>query len=188
MEKSYRFGPDAQRSFQVLWEDGERSFARGWWVDADGQRKPVLAISPTAEHPTPSNLDRLAHEFALRDQLDGAWAVRPLELLRNSQGSMLLLEDPGGDLLARRLGSPTEVGQFLHLAIGIITALGKAHQHGLVHKDIKPANILVTGVGTRSRLTGFGIASRLRARAPPPSRRKRSPGRSPTWRPSRPGG
>jgi hypothetical protein len=89
-----------------LVEDGERSFARGWCLDADGQRKPVLAVSPTAEHPTPSNLERLAHEFGLKDELDDAWAVRPLELLRNSQGTMLLLEDPGGEPLARRLGTP----------------------------------------------------------------------------------
>jgi PAS domain S-box-containing protein len=163
-----RFGPDAQRSLQVLWEDGERSFARGWWADADGQRKAVLAVSPTAEYPTPSNLDRLAHEFALRDQLDGAWAVRPLELLRSSQGTMLLLEDPGGEPLARRLGAPTDVGQSLCLAIGIVTALGKAHQHGLVHKDLKPTNILVTGIGSEVRLTGFGLASRLRRERPSP--------------------
>ena len=186
MEKSYRFGPDAQCSLQVLWEDGERSFARGWCLDADGQRKPVLAVSPTAEHPTPSNLERLAHEFALKDQLDGAWAVRPLELLRSSQGTVLLLEDPGGEPLARRLGAPTEVGQFLRLAIGIVTALGKAHQRGLVHKDLKPANILVTGVGGEVRLTGFGLASRLPRERPSPSRRKSSPELSPTCRPNRP--
>ena len=168
LEKSYRFGADAQCSFQVLWEDGERVFGRGWRLDADGQRKPVLAVSLTAEHPTPSNLDRLAHEFGLKDELDGAWAVRPLELLRNSQGTMLLLEDPGGEPLARRLGGPTEVGQFLRLAIGIVTALGKAHQHGLVHKDLKPTNILVTGMGSEVRLTGFGLASRLRRERPSP--------------------
>ena len=168
LEKSYRFGADAQCSFQVLWEDGERVFGRGWRLDADGQRKPVLAVSPTAEHPTPSNLDRLAHEFGLKDELDGAWAVRPLELLRNNQGTMLLLEDPGGEPLARRLGVPIEVGLFLRLAIGIVTALGKAHQHGLVHKDLKPTNILVTGVDAEVRLTGFGLASRLRRERPSP--------------------
>jgi len=168
LEKSFRFGADAERNFQVLLEDGERVFGRGWRLDADGQRKPVLAILPTAEHPTPSNLDRLANEFGLKDQLDGAWAVRPLELLRNSQGTMLLLEDPGGEPLARRLGVPIEVGLFLRLAIGIATALGKVHQRGLVHKDVKPAHILVNCKDGRVRFTGFGIASRLaRERRPP---------------------
>ena len=40
-------------------------------------------------------------------------------------------------------------------------ALGKLHERGLVHKDIKPANILVNGTTGEVRLTGFGIASRL---------------------------
>ena len=49
----------------------------------------------------------------------------------------------------------------LHLAVGIAAALGNAHQRGLVHKDVKPANILVNCADGRTRLTGFGIASRL---------------------------
>src|SRR5271169_369125 len=54
-----------------------------------------------------------------------------------------------------------EVGSFLRLAIGIAGALGKAHQRGLVHKDLKPAHILVNCADRQTRLTGFGIASRL---------------------------
>jgi serine/threonine protein kinase len=64
-----------------------------------------------------------------------------------------------------------EMGRFLSLAIGIVSALGKAHQHGLVHKDVKPTNILVNCADGQVRLTGFGIASRLprerQAPAPP---------------------
>ena len=54
-----------------------------------------------------------------------------------------------------------EAGRFLRLAIGIAAALGKAHQRGLVHKDVKPANILVNCADGQTRLAGFGIASRL---------------------------
>jgi predicted ATPase len=49
----------------------------------------------------------------------------------------------------------------LRLAIGTTVAVGKLHQRGLVHKDIKPANILVNDATGEVRLTGFGIASRL---------------------------
>jgi PAS domain S-box-containing protein len=126
-------------------------------ADAD----PVLAVVPAAEHPSPASLDRLAREFALKDELDAAWALRPLELTRDRGRTMLVLEDRGGEPLATRLGSPMEVGRFLPVAIGTAAALGKVHQHGLIHKDIKPANIMVGCADGHVRLTGFGIASRL---------------------------
>jgi serine/threonine protein kinase len=85
----------------------------------------------------------------------------------------LILEDPGGEPLDRLLGptrnasrsdaggQPMELSRFLRFAIGLATALGKLHQHGLIHKDIKPANILVDSASGAVWLTGFGIASRL---------------------------
>ncbi|AJD39932.1 multi-sensor signal transduction multi-kinase nodulation NodV-like protein [Rhizobium gallicum bv. gallicum R602sp] len=146
---------------EVFWEDGDRVFHRERRRGADGKWNPVLVVLPALEHPTLSSLERLDHEFGLKDELDSPWAVRPLELVREGGRTMLVLEDPGGEPLARRLGTAMETELFLRLAIGIAAALGKAHQRGLVHKDIKPANILVTGSDAEVRLTGFGIASRL---------------------------
>ena len=126
---------------------------------------------PASEHPTPSYLDRLTHEYGLRDALDATWAVRPLALESESGSCALLLEDPGGEPLERMLGPPMTVGAFLPMAIGIAAALGKLHARGLVHKDLKPAHLLVNGTDGRIRLTGFGLASRLprerQAPAPP---------------------
>jgi hypothetical protein len=48
-------------SSQVLWEDGERVFSRGWRLDDNGNRRAVLVVVPAAEHPSPSILDRLTH-------------------------------------------------------------------------------------------------------------------------------
>src|SRR5271157_5756326 len=74
---------------------------------------------------------------------------------------MLVLEDPGGEPLDRLLGQPMELSRFLRFAVGLASALGKLHQRGLIHKDIKPANILVNSATFAIWLTGFGIASRL---------------------------
>jgi PAS domain S-box-containing protein len=155
-------------SCQVLSEDGERLFCRGSRVGDDGNRSAVLVVLPAAQHPVPSNLDRLAHEYGLKDELDGAWAVRPLELMREAGRTMLVLEDLGGEPLDQLLGAPMELECFLRLAVSIASALGKVHQRGLVHKDIKPANILVNRTTREVKITGFGIASRL-------SRERRSP-------------
>src|SRR5882757_8351035 len=172
MNPTSRFGVGRDSDLQVLWEDGERVFCRGE-SHADGYRTAVLAVLPAAEHPTPATLDRLAREYGLKDELDGAWALRPLELLRERGRTMLVLEDTRSEPLDRLLGAPMEVRSFLHLAIAITAALTQVHRRGLVHKDIKPANILVNRATGEVKLTGFGIASRLprerQAPAPPES-------------------
>ena len=58
------------------------------------------------------------------------------------------------------IGVPMEIGRFLPLAVGITGAVKEVHQQGLIHKDIKPDNILVSERG-EVQLTGFDIASRL---------------------------
>ena len=171
MSPSFRFGAEGESSFQVLWQDGERVFCRGWRLDGDGKRAAVLAVWPAAEHPTAASLHHLAHEYGLRDELDSAWAVRPLALGHDGGRTVLLLEDPGGESLERLLGVPMEVGRFLRLAAGLAAALAQIHRRGLIHKDVKPANILAEPATGRAWLTGFGLASRLprerQAPAPP---------------------
>ena len=161
MEQSFPFGAQGKDGLQVLWEDEDRVFCRGWREDSDGSRASVLVVLHAAERPAPGVLARLAHEYELKDELDAAWAARPLALAREGGRTALLLEDLGGEPLERLVGAPMEAGSFLRLAVGIAAALAGVHQLGLVHKDVKPANILVNSADRRTRLTGFGIASRL---------------------------
>src|SRR5215470_10760872 len=151
----------ANGSFHMAWEDGERVFSRGWYEGSDGGLVAALAVWPRSEHPYPRILDRLTQEYSWKDELDSAWAVRPLGLFHEGGRPVLLLEDPGGEPIANLVGAPMEFRSFLRLAIGIAVAVGELHQRGIVHKDIKPQNIIVNHAGSEVRLTGFGIASRL---------------------------
>ncbi|MEW6341963.1 MAG: AAA family ATPase [Pseudomonadota bacterium] len=146
---------------QTLWEDGERVFGRTR-RPVNGGGETLLIARLAVEQPSTASLDRLAHEFQLKEVIDGAWAVRPLELVREGGETLLLLEDPGGEPLERLMGAPMALGRALRLAVGIAAALGKLHQRGLVHKDLKPGHILVNCTDGRPRLTGFGISSQLR--------------------------
>ncbi|MGN8342792.1 AAA family ATPase [Pseudomonas sp. SMV71] len=145
---------------QILWDDGERIFSRHLRPGAGGDIA-VLMARPAGEQPRPGCLGRLAHEFSLKDELDSAWSVRPIEMLRDGAQVQLMLEDPGGVPLVQLLIAPMDTAIFLRLAISIAVALGKFHQRGLVHKDIKPSHILVNCPDGQARLTGFGLASRL---------------------------
>ncbi|MDR3379649.1 trifunctional serine/threonine-protein kinase/ATP-binding protein/sensor histidine kinase [Cupriavidus basilensis] len=160
MKRSLRFCVEGDARARILWKDGDRVLGR-WIIELDGRQTPVLAVWPATERPTSSNLSRLTHEYGLKEELDGTWAARPLALVRESGRTALLLEDPGGEPLAGMLGSPMELSRFLRLAIGIAAALSQLHRRRLIHKDLKPAHILVNDNLGSARLTGFGLASRL---------------------------
>ena len=49
----------------------------------------------------------------------------------------------------------------MRLACGLAAALGGLHKRELIHKDVKPTNVLVNPATGQVRLMGFGIASRL---------------------------
>src|SRR5262249_39417324 len=120
--------------FTPLRGDGEFVLSRGV---RDGGRAPPLLLASTSAQPPPGSLQLLEHSYALREELDPAWAARPLELVRQQGRPTLLLRDPGGELLARLVGQPWEVSPFLRVAIGLAGALGQLHARGLIHKDVK---------------------------------------------------
>jgi PAS domain S-box-containing protein len=121
----------------------------------------VLLLAPVATRPAPVTLKKIEHEYSLRDELDSAWAVRPLALSEQRGQTTLVLEDPGGETLDRFLPGPMEITRFLRFAVSLATALSGLHKRELIHKDVKPGNVLVNPATGQARLMGFGIASRL---------------------------
>ena len=129
---------------EPLHQEGAYRLSRGQPQDRRAGRVPaVLVVAPVGDHPAPASLRRLEHEYALRAELDPAWAVRPLALVAHQGRPVLVLEDPGGEPLDAPAGPPDGGAAFLRLAIGLAAALGQLHGRGLIHKDIKPANVLV---------------------------------------------
>ena len=128
----------------------------------------LLVVIPRSEHPRPQAVRMLEHEHALRGDLDPAWALRPVALTTLEGRPALVLEDPGGELILHRAGRPMDVADVLRVGAGVAAALRQLHGGGLIHKDIKPANVMTDWGTGRVWLRGFGIASRLpRERRPP---------------------
>src|SRR5271170_2429267 len=161
-------GKPLSSDFETLWNDGEFRLSRSAKA---GASCPVLVLTSAVDQPAPSSSARLEHAYDLRSELDPSWAARPLELIHDHGKPALLIEDHGGEVLARLLGKPWELDLFLHVAIGITAALRRLHQRGLFHRDIKPANVFVNTSTGEAWLSGFGLASRLpreRQRPEPP--------------------
>ena len=127
---------------------------------SDGQS---VIIKRAAEN-LPRLFAILRHEYAiLRDfRFDGVVASLGLELARGGLG--LVREDVGGVSLARVSRTTTEARieprEFLQTALELAEALAAVHAAGIIHKDVKPANILRCADG-RVRLTDFSHASLL---------------------------
>ncbi len=143
-------------------EDGEFILYRASGKSqTDGSLCPLLVLAPASKRPAPATLRKMEHEFSLKAELDRAWAVQPLALTPYQGRSTLLLEDPGGEPLDELLGAPMELGLFLRLAMALAAAAAEVHRRGVIHKNIKPAHVLVNAPTGQAWLTGFGIASRL---------------------------
>jgi predicted ATPase/signal transduction histidine kinase/GAF domain-containing protein len=143
---------------EPLRQDGEFALAR---VARPNGLPSCLLVSPVMEQPVPSSLAKLENAFALRDELDASWAARPVELVKFRGRLALVIEYPDGEFLDKKIDGPLAVPDFLRLAISIASSLGGLHGKGLVHKDVKPANLIANARTGEAWLTGFSLATRL---------------------------
>jgi hypothetical protein len=67
--------------FEALRTDEEFSLYRG--RSRRGDSPGVLVLSPVTEYPAPETLKWLEHAYSLREQLDSAWAARPIAVTRH---------------------------------------------------------------------------------------------------------
>jgi serine/threonine protein kinase len=123
--------------FSVL-RKGDLSLYRGSGDSLD----PILVVVPVGKYSARESPKRLEHEYAPR-AVDADWAARPVALALRAGRMTLVLEDPGGEPLDSLLGRPMALTLFLPLAVGLSAAIGRLHKQGLIHKDIKPPNMLV---------------------------------------------
>ncbi len=124
-------------------------------------RQPVVLKVLDPRRCGQKELERLRHEYEIGASLHLGSAVRPLGLETYQGMPALVLEDFGGRPLEHFLGAPMSVEAFLELALRIAGAVSDLHRQGVVHKDLKPQNILVHPTTLEVKLADFGLATRL---------------------------
>src|SRR5215831_18467594 len=86
-------------ALEPLREDEEFILYRGRPRRAEAPS--VLLLATASTRPAPESLKKLEHEYSFRNELDPAWAVRPLSLSQHNDQKVLVLENPGGEPVNR---------------------------------------------------------------------------------------
>jgi serine/threonine protein kinase len=107
-------------------------------------------------------LKRFEREAKSMSRLSHPNIVKVLDYGDYEGSPYLVLEYLPGGTLKRRLGKPLPWSEAIRLLLPIAHALEYAHQQGVIHRDVKPSNILITTSG-EPMLTDFGIAKLLEA-------------------------
>jgi hypothetical protein len=116
----------------VFWEQGERVCHRVRRAGPNGAKHEFVAALAAADGTSSDSANRLAREYELKDYLDSAWALQPIELVRVRGETMLIVEQPRGEPLSRLIGSPLEIGQFLRIAFFAIQFVSSLVEEGLL--------------------------------------------------------
>lgn len=110
----------------------------------------------------PKNVEQLTYEFNLMSKLNSPYVVKPLELVPIQNSLILVMEDFNGKPLSSLLDEKKwDMLLSLDTAITIASAVGDIHHQNIIHKDIKPQNILINPMTKELKIIDFGIATQL---------------------------
>ena len=110
--------------------------------------------------PNPVLVARLSREGTLQRGIDSPNIVDVFELMEHEGAPVLVMEYIRGPTLGRWLrGRKAEIDEIEVIASGLFDGLEAAHRHGVIHRDLKPNNILLQGL--TPKITDFGIARPL---------------------------
>ncbi|WP_437853931.1 AAA family ATPase [Sorangium sp. So ce363] len=143
---------------EVLCEGSDTLLYRGVRED-DGL--PVVLKVLRRDHASPRALERLHHEYEIARALETTAIIKPYALETLGDQPALVLEDFGGVSLDRLQDGPMPLERFFPVAVRLVEALAGLHRHGVVHKDIKPQNVLLNPATGEVKITDLGIASRI---------------------------
>ncbi|HBE19106.1 MAG TPA: serine/threonine protein kinase [Cyanobacteria bacterium UBA11149] len=133
---------------------------------SESDEKPVVLKVLKSDYPTFNELVQFRHQYAIAKNLDLPGVVKHLSLEKYRNGFALVMEDFGGISLADyylhgEAISLTDLPEFFAIAIQIVTTLQELYHHRIIHKDIKPQNILINPQTKQVKLIDFSISSLL---------------------------
>lgn len=138
----------ATRAFTVTYRAAQAGLGRS--VRIKTLKPTVAATSPYAAE--------LSREGAILARLDHEAIVRLYDFTRAEGTVRLVTEDPRGPTLEQVIaGGPVAPDAAAAIALGVARGLGHAHEHGVIHRGLRPGVVVVTRA-SRIKITDFSSA------------------------------
>lgn len=134
--------------------DGEFILVREFAPDGTSS---ICATVPGEAASAP--IKRLQAVLATSRDLPGEGFVRAVDLAHRDGRAVLVMEDPGGQLLSTLIGSPMEVEHAVGIALCMARALSHLHRRHLLNRDVRPERVLVDDERRMAWLIGLGGAA-----------------------------
>ncbi|MEH1965828.1 trifunctional serine/threonine-protein kinase/ATP-binding protein/sensor histidine kinase [Nostoc sp.] len=136
----------------------------------ESDKMPVVIKLLRREYPTFYELVRFRNQYTIAKNLDIDGIIKTYSLENYQNSYALVMEDLGGISLQEEItrwgdrgmgGTADGLQAFFHIALQIVSILDGLYHNRVIHKDIKPANILINPTTKDIRLIDFSIASLL---------------------------
>ena len=143
----------------ILYTGNEIEIYRGQRIK---DNQPVIIKMLKNDYPSQNQISKLRHEYQILSSLNEPEIIQAIELVETRNLPALILADIDGISLKQWLANnDLDLSQFLKIALQIVKALKKIHQHKIIHKDIKPSNIIINNETETIQVIDFSIASLL---------------------------
>ncbi|CDM98077.1 PAS domain S-box protein [Limnospira fusiformis KN01] len=130
---------------------------------SSSDRQPVVIKLLHDRYPTANELEKFRHQYTIAEYLKGLpGIVNILTLQPYSNGLALIMVDDGLISLAEYIYEyPLDVPKFLTVATAIVQIIDGLHRRQIIHRDIKPQNLLIEPITLAIQLIDFSISVRL---------------------------
>jgi serine/threonine protein kinase len=122
----------------------------------------AIKIVPAQTARNQTLMKRFEREFLAAHEIDHPHVVKAIELCQDVPTPFLVMEFVDGESLGQKIdreGRLTE-DESKRIIVQVCQGLHRAHKHNLIHRDIKPDNILLTKDGT-AKITDLGLVKEL---------------------------
>ena len=141
----------------ILEEIHENDRLKIYRAHPERERSPV--IIKVLKGTDPVDISKLVNEYETTRNLDITGIIKLVRLERVGMSLALIMEDIGAISLRKHLQTcRSNLSAFFSIAIQLVDALGELHQKGVIHRNLKPENILIHPGTEQVKIIDFGIA------------------------------